>query len=166
MPDCIQAQITANIKAALRLITISNGYNYNVAAVEEARKILEPDGRFPYILLLEEEPIKDDENLYIRFLEYTIWFFSAQNDEVSGTASTDLNSEIAYYNRNAIADITRALNVGDTGIYRDDNAEITEILPGTHSIYMDEGSGVIWFGTWCKVLVTTSIDATDPYQNR
>lgn len=165
MADSIQAQITANIKTALGTISVANGYNYDIAIVEQARKQLEINNRWPYILLLENEPDVDAaDNLVIRKLQFPCWFFSAQNDELSGTPAEDLNSEIAYYNRNAIADITKVLCATDTAIYRGGNAELTEVIPGTHESYLDNESGLIMFGTWCLIEVTTNIDARNPYQ--
>jgi hypothetical protein len=139
--------------------------------VEESRKLLEINDRWPFILLLENEPIKDDEGLVIRELSYIVWFLSKQDDRViadPANAALDSDTEIAHYNRNAIADITKALNID---IYRglvngtlNARAEITEIIPGTHDLYVDHT--VILFGTWCVVRVITNIDATNPYQLR
>jgi len=163
MADSIQAQITANIKTKLRTITTANGYNYDIAAVEQQRKILEINHRFDFILLLENEAVKDDmDNMVIRRLEYPTWFFSKQNDRLTGTAATDLDSEIAYYNRNAIQDITKALCSNDSEIYRGGNAELTEVIPGTHDLYED--GNLVLFGTWCMIVVTTSINARNPYE--
>lgn len=163
MADCIQAQITANIKAALKLITIANGYSYDVAMVMEERKdiVSAINNQWPFILIIEDEPtFEAPENLtFIRFLNYRIWFFSAQNDDATGNPVTDLNTEIAYYNRNAIADITKALHVDAT---RGNNAEYTDIIPGSHAMHLDLGL----FGTYCDLRITTDIDATNPYQNR
>ena len=167
MADAIQAQITANIKTALRTITKANGYNYDVAAVEEARHKFEINNRWEFILLLENEPEKDAlDNLTIRKLTYPVWFFSAQDDSLTGVPATDLDSEIAYYNRNAIADITKCLCNDDTAIYRGDNAEMTEVIHGTHDLYVDPSSQVVLFGTWCVIEVTVAIDARNPFQNR
>jgi len=169
--DSIQAQITAHIKTTLRTILTANGYNYNLAAVEESRKMFEIGDRWPFILVLENEPQRDDEGLVIRELEYMVWFFSKQDDRVIGDpsdASKDVNTEIAYYNRNAIADITKALNVDVYRGYVDGTAnaraEHTEVIPGTHDLYIDD-TGVL-FGTWVAVRVVTNIDATNPYQLR
>lgn len=169
--DSIQAQITKNIKACLKGITVANGFNYDVAMVEESRKLLDISDRWPYILLLENEPEKDDEGLVIRELSYVVWFFSKQDDRVisdPADASKDVDTEIAYYNRNAIPDITKALNADIYRGYVDGTAnaraEITEVLPGTHDLYVDET--MVMFGTWCAVRVVTNIDATNPYQLR
>ena len=163
--DCIQAQITADIKAALRTITAAGGFHYDVQAVEEARKELEINGRYPYILLLENEADRDSMNpLILRTLTYPVWFFTSQDDKLIGNpadASLDVDTEIAYKNRNALADITRAVTprsvVGT-------NAEIIEVDPGTHDYY--DAGNLILFGTWCVIRVTTNIDALDPYQLR
>jgi hypothetical protein len=161
MADCIQAQITAHIKAALRTITKANNYNYDVGAVEEERKDLKINDRYEYILMIEDDPTFEnpDEQDYIRFLDYRLWFFSSQNDDVTGDAATDNNSEIAHYNRNAIADMTVALHVDPT---RGDLAQNTDVIPGSHAMHEDYGL----FGTYCDVRVTTDIDATNPYEKR
>lgn len=163
--DCIQARITANIKAALKTLTKANGYRYDIGGVEEARKQFEINNRWEFILILENEPLKDEaDNLIIRKLQYVIWFFSRHNDELirnPSNPSSDLDTEIAYYNRNIIADITRCLTASDTDIYRGGLAELTEVFPGTHDLY--EGPNMLLFGTWCVVEVTTNIDARNPY---
>ena len=158
--ECIQAQITAKLKALLGIIKISAGYQYDVAAVEQARKVLEINDRWEFILLCENEP-DVEEDLIIRTLEYPVWFFSKQDDELIGDAAQDKDSEIAYHNRNAVADITKAIN---TDIYLGGLAENVEIGPGTHELYIDENTTL--FGTWCIIKVTTSIDATNPYKLR
>ena len=166
MADCIEAQITANIKAKLKTITTANGYNYNVAAVEQQRKLLEVNNRWPFILLLENESTKDEvDNMVIRTIEYPTWFFTAQDDRLRGdpsNAAADVDTEIAYKNRNAIADITKALCSDDSEIYRDGNAELTEVVPGTHDYYEDDN--LTLFGTWCMIVVTTRINARNPYE--
>ena len=112
-----------------------------------------------------EPEFEAPENLtFIRFLNYRLWFFNAQNDETTGDPTIDDDTEMAYQNRNAIADMTKALHettYGD-GPERGGNAEYTDVIPGTHVLHLDYGL----FGTYCDVRVTTDIDATDPYQNR
>jgi len=166
MPDCIQAQITAAFKTKLRGIRKNLGYAYDVAAVEEARNILEINQRFDFILLLENEPIRDDDDLIISELQYPTWFFSAQNDKLVGNptdVTKDLNTEIAYYNRNAVADITKAV-CADPYLVVDGVAlcECVDVIPGTHSHYVDDN--LILFGTWCLIKAKVKIDAMNPYQ--
>jgi hypothetical protein len=158
--ECIQAQITAKIKTLLGSIKIASGYQYDVAAVEQARKVLEINDRWEFILLCENEP-DVEEDLIIRTLEFPVWFFSKQDDELIGDPAQDKDSEIAYHNRNAVADITKAIN---TDIYLGGLAENVEVGPGTHDLYVDENTTL--FGTWCMIKVTTSIDATNPYKLR
>jgi hypothetical protein len=160
MPDCVQALITADVKAALRAITTANGYHYDVAAVEEARRFLQIGGRWDFILLLEDEPLMDDW-LTIHTLRYAVWFFPAYNDELVGVAATDLDSEIGRHVRNAPADIARALEVDQT---RGGRASKTEVVPGEGNCYVDQDT--VLFGCWCRADVHTQIDATDPYQLR
>lgn len=160
MADCIQAQITASIKAALRNITTANGYHYTVGAVEEVRKNLQINGRWDFILLIEEEPEIDD-NLHITQLKYDVWFFPAYNDEIIGDPTltqNEIDKEIAHHTRNAHADIARALNVD---IDRNGLADKTEVIPQEHGMYID--GDLILFGAHCAVVVDTSIDQTNPY---
>jgi hypothetical protein len=135
-----------------------------VAAVEEERKVLAVASRWPFILLVEEEPL-DTDNAYLRLKEYIVWFFSSVGDELTGTAAADLDSEIAHHNRNVLADIAVALNV-DTR--RGGYAEHTEILPGTHDVFAFEvaGEAAMLFGTWCRVRVIADVDLYDQFDNR
>ena len=158
--DCIQAQITAKLKSLLANVTIANGYHYDVKAVEQARKVLDINGRWPFILLCENEP-EIEEDLIVRSIEYIAWFFSEQDDELIGDPVADHDSEIAFKNRNAISDIAKAIH---QDIYLGGLAENCEVEPGNHDLYIDGNTTL--FGTWCFIRVTTSIDSTDPYKLR
>ena len=160
MAECIQAQITANIKTALETITVANGYRYNVGAVEEARRFLRINNRWPFILILKNAP-QLNEYLVLDILEYVIWWFPMQDDRLVGNpadSSLDLNTEVTYHQRNAPADIAKALSVD---VSRGNLATMTEVTPGDHEVYVDEAN--ILFGTWTMVRITTNIDATNPY---
>jgi hypothetical protein len=167
--DCIQAQITADIKSTLAGITIAGGYHYDVAIVEEQRKLLEINDRWPFVLILENEPITDRENLLIAGLVYTVWFFHSADDRCVGVVATDLNSEGAYLARNAMADIMKVLAVDTTrgivtGTVADRRAELTRVIPGYPDMYLD-GDQML-FGVFVTVEVTCNIDMTDPFQLR
>jgi hypothetical protein len=160
MADCVQAQIAANIKTALRTITTAGGYHYDVGAVEECRKYLQVNGRWDFILLLEEEP-EINEALEVVQLKYDIWFFPAYNDEIIGNPALtedEIDKEIAFHTRNVHADIAKALTV-DT--HRNKLADNTEIVPQENGMYID--GDLILFGAHCAVIVDTSIDQTNPY---
>jgi len=84
-----------------------------------------------------------------------------QDDRLVGNpanASLDLNTEVTYHQRNAPADIAKALSVD---VSRGNLATMTEVTPGDHEVYVDEAN--ILFGTWTMVRITTNIDATNPY---
>ena len=141
-------------------MTTANGYHYDVQAVEQARKVLEVNNRWPFILLCENEP-ETDSDLVIRTIDYIVWFFGTQDDELTADNVKDHDNEIAFHNRNAIADITKAIN---SNIYLDGFAENVEVEPGTNDLYVDGNTTL--FGVWCLVRVTTNIDSTDPYKLR
>lgn len=158
MPDCVYARITRSVKAALWTISISNGYHYNIAAVEQARRYLQINGRWDFILLLENEPGLSEDQLYIEELDYSVWFFPAYNDELVGIAVQDLNSEIAYHTRNAHADIARCLT---QDITRGGLAAKTEVTPMGNHVYAEEG--IVLYGSLSQAIVTTKIDNRDHY---
>jgi hypothetical protein len=143
----------------LRTITKANGYKYDIGAVEIERKQIQINDRYDFLLLLEETP--DTDVLYLREKKYLLWFFSDQNDEIVGDVTADNNSEIAYYNRNIIADVSMALNVDIT---RGGFAQNTEIIPGTHDLYVSDEC--ILFGTWCRIKCVTDINMADQFKNR
>jgi len=114
-------------------------------------------------VLIEEEPIDEDGNIQLQRLEYVIWYFPNSADQFvgnPGSPGTDNDTEAAYLARNAIADITVALN---KDIYAAGLALNVEVDPGTDELYMD--GEVVLFGVWCRVIVTTNIEETDQYQN-
>ena len=153
--DCIKAQITAQFKARLKTMS-------GVAAVEEKRSMLQINNRWPFVLI-EEDPIDEADNLQLQRLEYFIWYFPNSADQLvgnPGNPGSDNDTEAAYLARNAIADITVALN---KDIYVAGLALNVEVDPGTDDIYMD--GEIVLFGVWCKVIVTTNIEETDQYQN-
>ena len=159
-PDSIYAQITAKLKEMLSTITKSNGYEYDIDIVEEERNYFEMNNRWNFLLICHEEPV-EVSHLYIRELTYTIWFFSNHDDELTGNAAADLNSEIAYYNRNILADVAKCLN---TDIYLGGLAQNIEVFPGTNGEYVKNDAAL--FGTYCDVRVVTDIDVHDQYAMR
>ena len=52
MSDCIDALITANIKATLQTVTPAKGYNTDCGTVEEKRSLFQmPDDNKPFTML-------------------------------------------------------------------------------------------------------------------
>lgn len=167
--DSIQAQITANIKAALKTITIANGYNYDVVRVEELRKIQEMNDNLPFVLLIEGDPQKDSEDsCVIRTLNYQVWYFPDEDDRVTGDNTADNNTEITYKHRNIMADVAKALSVdpyrGIVDGTTHARAENTLVDPGYPEMYLNET--LMLPGFYCDVRVMTNIDVTNPYQLR
>ena len=157
--DCIKAQITAKIKAKLAEISIAGGYSFTPGAIEESRQMVQVNNRWPLLLILENDPI-NQENLFVRELEYIIWTLINYDDTLTGTAA-DANTESAYMVRNVNADIAKCLAQDET---LEGLAEHLEVRPGNPEIYEDES--LTLFGTWCRVIVTTDIDQLNPYGMR
>jgi hypothetical protein len=152
--DAWNANVTQKLKDALATITIANGYKYDVAAVEEERKLLDINDRYDYILLIEDAPdIADD---YMRVKNYVLWFFSAVNDEY-GTG----NSEVAYHYRNVYADIALCVHAHPT-LWG--TVEYAEAMPGAVAIFAD--SDVSYVAYKCKIQCITNIDIIDHYDRR
>ena len=154
MAECIQAQITANLKTTLEGIVAGAGYKTVVEKVEERRSELDVDDD-NYILLHEDEPLYEDDFQHtgdVKF-RYTIIYFSGLNDLGS-------NNPFAYQNRNAAADIIKAVMADRT---RDSLAlnTITEYLgPGFWS--SDDNMLVIPV-TMVQIHVHALIDPDNPY---
>jgi hypothetical protein len=164
--ETIQSRITKNIKAALKLIKKTAGYQYDIVAVEEARKVIDTNGRQDWILILECEPLKDPDSRVIERLKYSVWFFPGIDDELIGDPSDpsrDYDTEVCHYMRNVNGDLAKALNIDTT---RGSLAMLTEYLPGEPTNYIDENSGAIMPGTFGEIMVWTNIDAENPYTFR
>ena len=102
--DCIVARITANRKAALRAISVANGYRFTPAAVEEPRLVRNADGQYPYMEITKAPITPETENNYSEHtsIQYLVTYEDVYNDD----AATD--DEIVYYFRNVNAEIIRA----------------------------------------------------------
>jgi len=157
--DCIQAQITASLKTALAAIG-GAGYKNTVSAVEEERRFLQINGRFPFILILEDEPTAGNYQ-NIERLEYDLWWFPSWCDRVEGVATADADTEMANYLRNVMADMAKAI---DQDFNMGGLAEKCELMHGTYDLYTS--ANAILIGIWSKLLVSTKIDITNPYRIR
>jgi hypothetical protein len=160
MAESIYALITANIKTVLATITTANGYNTNVAIVEQERSFLNINNRFPYVLLLENEPSPNEEYDQFRDDEfsYLIWYLDDADDAVTGTALSDVNTEFTYKNRNVPADIAKALKLDPT---RGGYAQNTQITGWNHGFFID--GEIMAPGTWVHVKVQCITNPDNPY---
>jgi len=152
--DCILAQLTANRKAALKLLTIANGYSFTYGAVEEKRTILNINGRYPYIQLLKSVVVENELNDldHIKVM-YAVLYEDVYNDESTS------GDEIIYHFRNVNADIVKAWMVDRTcgGL-----ASLTKVVDFDDDVIDENGS--TFYRSYVIFEVETHIDSNNPYQ--
>lgn len=159
MADCIDALITANIKAAIETITIANLYNTNYGAVDEKRSEFSLDGISGPFTLLEKLPRdldSDYQHTDDSTLQYMIYYFNGRDDTENGS------QPIQYRDRNVAADFQKALNADRT---RGGYAQFSYMVSSGHDMYFQQGFGVSIpkFCTWMLYEVQRLVDATNPY---
>lgn len=154
MAESRLAQLTAAIKAALKTITIANGYSVDVATVEEQRLSLNINGRTPFILLLKA-PIEIDQE-YNRTIITNVTYVAVFTDDYND--DDDDSNEIVYQYRNVHADIIKAIQVDPTfgGL-----AEGLRLLEFDDSISTSNGN--TFFESYVAFEVKTWIDDRNPY---
>jgi hypothetical protein len=162
MADSIIARITANRKAALAAITTAGGaYTFTPAAVEEQRITQDIDGRYPFILLSQEEADDEDEYNVASHVKqrYTVVYLDQDNDEkslVSGVKTYP--DEIFKHFRNVNADLIKAWMADRTcgGL-----AEYTRTLGFSQNVFND--NGMVYYASWVTFEVEALIDSSNPY---
>ena len=156
MSDCIIAQITANRKAALQAITtVGEAYTFTPAVVEEQRLVQNINGRYPYVLLVQEDATIEEESNYSEHViqKYTVVCINEYNDDDPD------DDEIVKEFRNVNADIIKAWMVDKTcgGL-----AEYTRTLGYNSEVNIDT-KGINTFVSWVVFEVEALIDSTNPY---
>jgi hypothetical protein len=154
-PDCIEAQITANLKTALRAITIANGYSWTPGAVEEPRLNLSINNRYPYVLLTKTNAPSETENNQSteEKIRYLITLIDVGNDE-----DQTQDGELTYTNRNKKADIIKAVMVDHT---RGGLAETTRVIDKDDGVAKDN-DGAFYYA-YVEIEVQALIDSVNPY---
>jgi hypothetical protein len=154
--ESIISQITANRKALLKTITKANGYSFDIGTVEEQRLFPQPQS-YPYcqIIKLPITPNLENNNTEDTTIDYIVAIYPQGNDDNSSI------DEIAYTNRNIIADITKAWMT---------DRYCSRLAAGTHRQQYSEGevvsdnSGNVFFVAWVHFQVQAFIDSSDPYK--
>ena len=154
MPDCIDAQIDANLLTTLRTITVANGYNTAIGFVERIRTVQCINDRYPYTLVVQMEP-DDIEEFGFRDdkLNYIIWHFDGVNDK-----EETANTEFVYQLRNVHADIIKALKIDVT---RGGLAQNTVIPRHGFGYFIDDN--IQEPGAWVLVEIERLVDTVNPY---
>lgn len=159
MADCIDAQITADIKTALETISVANGYNTEIGTVEEKRSIFIRNNETVTFTLVEKLPpeIEDDfQHTEDGKVKYLIYYFNGEDDEDPD------NNPVQYTDRNVCADIQKALLIDRT---RGNVAQNTHVMSFGHDFYFQNGMiDVPIMCTWVLVEVERLLDADNPYQ--
>jgi hypothetical protein len=156
MSESIIAQITANRKALLKTLTITNGYTWDIGTVEEQR-LFPIAASYPYcqLIKLAITPNLENNNTEDTPIDYLVAFYPAYNDESSSV------DEIAYKYRNVVADITKLWMTDRT---------CGRLAEGTKRIEYCEGeviptsNGGVEFVIWIHFQVQAFIDSSDPYK--
>lgn len=160
MADCIDALITANIKAAIETITVTNGYNTEFGTVDEKRSEFDLgniSGPFTLIEKLPHEMENDYQYSEDSTLRYLIYYFNGRDDTAEGSEA------IQYRDRNVAADFQRALNADRT---RGGYAQNSHMLNSGHDMFYHQGFGITTpkYCTWMLYQVERMINADNPYE--
>lgn len=158
MSDCIDALITANIKAALQTVTPANGYNTDCGTVEEKRSLFRmPDDNKPFTMLekLPHDPENDYQYSQDDQLKYMIYYFNQQDDLANNA------QPLQYTDRNVAADFQKALMVDRT---RGGYAQNTTIQTHAQGMYLSADENIAIPCTWMIVIVDRQINADNPYE--
>lgn len=155
MADCIDARIDINLIATLKTVTVANGYNTECGTVERLRSIIDIANRYPFTLVvqLENDQIDEFEALQNDSLNYLIWYFDNENDQVE-TADT----EFTYRLRNVHADFIKALKLD---VSRGGLAQNTVIR--RHGFGVWDADNMCMPGVYMHVEIQRIIDNNDPY---
>ena len=127
----IVERITDDLVAALAAITVANGYDFDVAAVEQERSVQVVSDRFPFIEVsgptaevTRETTTQGDKHE----LSYEIAFLDAVSDldigteapypkQVASVASALQRAIMADHTRGGLAAMTRVLEYGPQRVY-------------------------------------------------
>jgi hypothetical protein len=156
MADSIQARITANLKTALQQITVANGYSNTVRLVEEMRAIFDID-ETPYIMIQENfvEYNEDFEHTGDVNYKYTFVYINGLNDEAIHS-----NNPFTYQNRNAAADMIKAIMVDRTR----GQIALNTVVESSGPILYDDVNGNLIPATILEIRVECHINSDNPYQ--
>lgn len=155
MADCIEALITANLKAACATVTVANGYNTACGTVEEMRSLFKLPDAMPFTMLqkLPSNTDEDYQHTEDEKIRYALYYFNGANDERP-------NNPIQYADRNVAADFQKAIMVDRT---RGANAQNTEVESAWQGSFMDAEGNVLPC-TFLNIAVQALLNADDPYQ--